>query len=165
MEPLDLELYIQIRDGQPYEHPIFADNFRAAFPEVDTNNLPPDRFAKFIRYSRPVLSPLQVHEGTTYVWDGDVVRDVHHVRDLEGEEREAKLEVLRREAINTHIMRLTFINNKLKEELTDHERALWQNCLAAHDLWTLKSPYPLSPPFPRMPIKNEDGIWVAAPGA
>ena len=44
MEHTNLELYIQIRNGQPHEHPIFADNFRQAFPDVDTENLP-DTFA------------------------------------------------------------------------------------------------------------------------
>ena len=92
MENTDLELYIQIRDGQPYEHPIFADNFRQAFPDVDPENLPLDRFAKFIRVEQPVPSPIQVYEGVTYEWVGDVVKDVHHLRDLEGEELEAKME-------------------------------------------------------------------------
>lgn len=165
MEHTDLELYIQIRDGQPHEHPIFADNFRQAFPDVDTENLPLDRFAKFIRVEKPVTNPFQVYEGVTYEWFGEVVKDVHHVRELEGEEREAKLEELRKAAISMHAQRMALIENQLAGELSDDERALWQNCLAAHELWTLSSPYPLTPPYPRFPVKNEDGIWVAAPGA
>ena len=41
-----MELFIQIRNGQPFEHPIFGDNFRQAFPDVDVDNLPPE-FARF----------------------------------------------------------------------------------------------------------------------
>ena len=30
-----MRLFIQIRDGQPFEHPIIEDNFREAFPDID----------------------------------------------------------------------------------------------------------------------------------
>lgn len=86
MEYTELELYIQIRDGQPYQHPIFADNFQAAFPDVDTNDLPTDRFAKFIRVAQPETGRHEVYEGVTYEWVGDVVMDVHHVRPMTAEE-------------------------------------------------------------------------------
>jgi len=89
VEHTDLELYIQIRDGQPHEHPIFADNFRAAFPGVDTDNLP-DTFAKFIRVDAPVPDTYEVYEGVTYQWVDGVVKDVHSVRPMTDEERAAK---------------------------------------------------------------------------
>ena len=41
-----MELFIRIKDGEPFEHPIFGDNFRAAFPDIDSDNLPPD----FVRF-------------------------------------------------------------------------------------------------------------------
>ena len=43
-----MELFIQIRDGLPFGHPIYGDNFRQAFPDVDLENLPPE-FARFER--------------------------------------------------------------------------------------------------------------------
>ena len=86
----DFELYIQIRDGQPYEHPIFGENFRQVFPDVDLDNLPPDRFARFIRVEPPVLGEYEVYEGVSYQWRGDVVKDVHHVRPMNNIERAAK---------------------------------------------------------------------------
>jgi hypothetical protein len=89
MEHTDLELYIQIRDGQPHEHPIFADNFCLAFPNVDTANLP-DTFAKFIRVDAPVLDTYEVYEGVTYQWVDGVVKDVHLVRPMTDEEQAAK---------------------------------------------------------------------------
>jgi hypothetical protein len=85
----DLELYIQIRDGQPHEHPIFADNFKMAFPHVDTQNLP-DTFAKFIRVEAPTPGTYEVYEGVTYQWVDGVVKDVHSVRPMTDEERAAK---------------------------------------------------------------------------
>jgi hypothetical protein len=89
MEHTDLELYIQIRDGQPHEHPIFADNFHAAFPNVDTANLP-DTFAKFVRVGQPAIGPYEVYEGVTYQWVNGVVKDVHSVRAMTDEERAAE---------------------------------------------------------------------------
>ena len=43
-----MNLFIRIVDGQPFEHPIFEDNFKQAFPDVDLNNLPSE-FLKFVR--------------------------------------------------------------------------------------------------------------------
>lgn len=84
-----MELFIQIRDGQPFEHPIFAENFRAAFPGVDTENLPPE-FARFERVAAPVVGVYEVYEGVTYEWRDDSVTDAHHVRVMTAEEIAAK---------------------------------------------------------------------------
>jgi len=96
MEHTDFELYIQIRDGQPHEHPIFADNFHAAFPNVDTENLP-DTFAKFIRVDAPATDTYEVYEGVTYQWVDGVVKDVHSVRPMTNKERAAADALLKRE--------------------------------------------------------------------
>lgn len=85
-----MELYIRIKNGQPFEHPIFGDNFRQAFPDVDINNLPPT-FARFTRVPKPVLGVYEVCEGCTYEWDNGVVTDVHHVRAMTEEEKAAKI--------------------------------------------------------------------------
>lgn len=84
-----MELYIQIKDGQPFEHPILGDNFRQAFPDVDINNLPPT-FARFTRVPEPALGVYEVCDGCTYEWEGDKITDVHHVRDMTTAEKTAK---------------------------------------------------------------------------
>jgi len=84
-----MELYIRIKDGKPFEHPIFGDNFRQAFPEVDVNDLPPE-FARFERIERPLISVYEVYEGVTYEWFSGIVKDVHHVRLMTSEEKAAK---------------------------------------------------------------------------
>ena len=60
-----MKLYIRIKDGQTFEHPIFEDNFREAFPDVDVDNLP-DEFAHFERVAPPTLGVYEVYEGTSY---------------------------------------------------------------------------------------------------
>lgn len=84
-----MDLFIRVVDGAPFEHPIFGDNFRDAFPNVDTNNLPPT-FARFVRIERPVIGVYEVCDSCTYEWDGDIVTDVHHVRAMTTEEKTAK---------------------------------------------------------------------------
>lgn len=59
-------LYIQMRDGQPYQHPIFEQNMREAFPHVDLDNLP-DGFRRFVRVNRPDLGPYEKNQTCSYV--------------------------------------------------------------------------------------------------
>jgi hypothetical protein len=84
-----MELYIRIKNGQPVEHPILGDNFRQAFPDIDTNNLP-ITFAEFTRIEAPLTGVYEVCDGCTYEWQGDTVTDVHHVRAMTAEEKTAK---------------------------------------------------------------------------
>ena len=84
-----MELYIRIKDGQPFEHPILGDNFRQAFPDIDTNNLP-STFARFTRLPEPALGVYEVCDGCTYEWEGDKITDVHHVRNMTTAEKTAK---------------------------------------------------------------------------
>jgi len=86
-----MELFIRIKDGQPFEHPIFGDNFRQAFPDIDVNNLPPE-FARFERVERPVLGEYEVMESETPTYElvDGVYKDVWHKRDMTAEEKTAK---------------------------------------------------------------------------
>lgn len=84
-----MELFIRLKNGQPFEHPIFGDNFRQAFPDVDTNNLP-EWVARFERVAPPAVGVYEVYEGVTYERDGVVFKDIHHVRAMTGEEKTAK---------------------------------------------------------------------------
>lgn len=160
MEHTDLELYIQIRDGQPHEHPIFADNFRAAFPGVDTENLP-NTFAKFVRVEQPKISTYEVYEGVSYQWVDGVVKDVHSVRPMTNEERAAKTAELEAAANQVKLDRIAFINDILTKETGETAQELWLNCLTAHEAWVLESVDPITPPFPLFPRKDESGNWVA----
>jgi len=157
MEHTDLELYIQIRNGQPFEHPIFADNFRAAFPDVDTENLP-DTFAKFIRVDQPAIDTYEVYEGVTYQWFDGIVKDVHSVRPMTDEER---AERATQNANALHQIRIDQCQTTADETEDAAQKQLWLDCLAAHQAWVLESVDPTTPAFPPFPIKDEAGNWVA----
>jgi hypothetical protein len=161
MEHTDLELYIQIRNGQPFEHPIFADNFKMAFPDVNINELPADRFAKFIRVEPPQLGTFEVYEGVMYEWAGDVVKDVHYVRQMTEEERATKDVELAELANTFHQMRMERCQTTADETEDATQKQLWLDCLTAHEAWVLESVDPITPAFPRFPIKDEAGNWVA----
>jgi hypothetical protein len=85
-----MELFIQIRDGQPYQHPILGDNFRQAFPHIDVDNLPPE-FARFVRTQMPYPDGTYQKVVENYVWDGGVVRDDWVICDMTAEEKAAKI--------------------------------------------------------------------------
>jgi hypothetical protein len=158
VEHTDLELYIQIRDGQPHEHPIFADNFKLAFPDVNINDLPADRFAKFIRVDAPVPDTYEVYEGVAYQWFDGVVKDVHTVRPMTDEERAEKTAELEAAANQAKLNRIAICDDMIgKGEAVD----IWQDAKAAHEAWVLESVDPITPAFPLFPRKDEAGNWVA----
>ena len=87
-----MELYIKIKDGQPFEHPIIGDNFRQAFPDVDVNNLPSDffKFERVVCNVRPSTYEVVQNE---YQWVGGVVKDVWSLRPMTQEEKTAKIDL------------------------------------------------------------------------
>ena len=86
-----MDLFIRLKNGQPFEHPIYGDNFRQAFPDVDVDNLP-EWAARFERVEQPAVGVYEIHEGVVYVWDGAVVKDSHTVRLMTETEKVAKQE-------------------------------------------------------------------------
>jgi len=158
MEYTDLELYIQIVDGHPQDHPILADNFKVAFPDVNVNDLPADRFAKFIRVAPPVLRTFEVYEGVSYLWVDNVVKDVHRVRDMTEEEREAKIVEIDEMVARVMPERFDFIDTMLEQETSESAQEAWMSSKATHENWAFESYDPITP-FPPFPIKDKDGNW------
>ena len=84
-----MNLFIRVKNGQAFEHPIFEDNFKAAFPGIDIDDLPKG-FARFERIAAPAPGAYQVYEGVTYEQVGDIYRDVHHFREMTSDEVASK---------------------------------------------------------------------------
>lgn len=89
-----MELFIRIKDGQPFKHPIMENNFRQAFPNVDTNNLPPE-FARFVRVAPPAVGVYENYTDVTYELVNGVYTDVHHVVAMTAEEIAAKQQTVK----------------------------------------------------------------------
>lgn len=84
-----MNLFIRLKNGQPFEHPILKDNFVQAFPDVDLNNLP-EWVVPFNRVELPVLGVYEVYEGSNYVLVDGVGTDSHVVRPMTDDEKLAK---------------------------------------------------------------------------
>lgn len=130
------EFYIQIRDGQPFEHPISHKNFVLAFPEIDTDNLPPE-YAVFVRHAPPTVGQYEVLT-EQYVWDGSVVADSWTATPMNDDER-AEVDKGRRDDIYS----LLETQKKRAEErianLTNEaNRERWISYLAKLNAWVLE---------------------------
>ena len=82
-------LFIQMRDGQPYEHPITENNMRLAFPNLDLDNLP-DTFAEFERVAPPELGPYEKNLQVSYELVDGKYKDVFTKENLTDAEKTAK---------------------------------------------------------------------------
>lgn len=87
-------LYIQVRNGGPYEHPIHEENMRAVFPDFDPNN-PPDGFEEFFRHPLPTCGPFEVYVDTYYEKHDGKWQDYHHVRKMTPTEKAERLRDIR----------------------------------------------------------------------
>lgn len=152
-----MELFIQIRDGKPHEHPIMGDNFRSAFPDIDPDNLPPE-FARFERVPAPNLGHYEVNEGLTYEWVDGIVKDVWHIRPMTEQERATKEQELISAAMAFVAYMKDDTSKKIAAATSDAERQSWEEYLAALNAWTLVDPTnPQVPPPP--------GFDTGAPGS
>jgi hypothetical protein len=89
-----MELFIRIKDDQPFEHPILGDNFRQAFPDVDVNNLPA-KFARFVRVAAPVVGVYEKNQTVSYQLIDGAYTDVFSVEQMTAEEIVAKQQVVK----------------------------------------------------------------------
>jgi len=151
-----MELFIQIRDGQPFEHPIFGDNFREAFPHINTDDLPSE-FAKFERIEAPLIGAYEVVEGPTYQWVDGVVKDVWAVRAMTEEEKTAKVNYLSQMAYEARDNLIKFAQNKAATS-TELQQQAWIDYINTLNVWVLIDP--LTPNIPMPPLLNEDGTLL-----
>ena len=73
-----MEFFIEVdENGQTVNHPIMGNNFRQAFPHIDTNNLP-SKYARFERVPAPTPGVYEKNHRVTYQKRPDGVwTDVH----------------------------------------------------------------------------------------
>jgi len=81
-----MNLYIEIENGVPKNHPAFMDNLLQAFGSIPTH------WEQFIRVERPVLGVYELMTATepTYEKINNFWMDVWHKRDMTAEEKTAK---------------------------------------------------------------------------
>jgi hypothetical protein len=145
-----MKLFIQTRGGQPFEHPILADNFFQVFPDADENNLPKG-FAKFEKLEPPAIDTFEVIDGSFYEMQSDgVVREIWAVRSMTEEERTNRIQA---EAARIDGM-VTFFKQAAEKEIsqaTGEALQTWQEYLTQLNAYTYTDPFTAAaPPLPRV---------------
>jgi hypothetical protein len=81
-----MNLYIEIKNGQPVNHPAFEENLLQAFSQV------PSCWEKFVRVEQPSIGIYETFESNsaTYEKVSGIWTDVWRVRDMTIEEKVAK---------------------------------------------------------------------------
>ena len=156
-----MRLFIQIRDGQPYEHPIFEDNFREAFPHIDVDNLPSE-FAEFERIEPPVgtahVKLFKIYR-CSYEWADGKVKDVWTLCLMTDEEKEIALD----ERVNLleygRQNGIALAQSKISIE-TDAEAVVWTDYLNALNSFTYQRADALNVSLPPAPRKDVNGDWL-----
>ena len=130
-----MNLYIQIENGQPVNHPALEDNLLQAFLEI------PAHWEKFARALPPVLSVYQtlVSDVPTYEKVDGIWTDVWTVRDMTAEEKADK-------------------QQRVRDEFNMRPQA------ANWAAWTLdEATCTMQPPIPRPPfVAGEFVFWCGA---
>lgn len=146
-----MNLYIQIKDGQPYEHPIMEDNFVAAFPDIDVRNLPPN-FAPFVRVPKPNSCDVYEIEECTYGWDNGVVKDIWVSRPMTEQERIDKDEFEKARLIDMVERAKVITQTNIDNADTEEKRLAWEEFLTKLNSWVYtdwhNSMLPTPPSFP-----------------
>lgn len=159
-----MELFIQIRDGIPHQHPIIGVNFKQAFPEVDTDNLP-SNFARFERVPPPVPEVYEVVDGPVYQWVNGIVKDVWTVRPMTEAERKIKTQ----ELIDGAYEMCNFLKNVAQSNInastSETAKQAWADYFAQLNAYVVTDP--LNPQFPLPPKILPDGtvLTTTAPGS
>lgn len=159
-----MKLFIKLKNGQPFEHPITEENFVLAFPDVDLTNLP-EWVAPFERVAKPVVGVFEVDEGVTYENIDGTVRDVWHTRAMTDAEQAVKTESIRNECLARIEALKTSALENANAASTDEDRIAWQAYFDALNAFVLTDPFDyLLPIEPRM---SESGslLYVTASGS
>lgn len=157
-----MRLFIRIVDGQPFEHPIFEDNFREAFPDVDVDNLPPE-FAEFKRVAPPVLGAFEVYEGVAYEVVDGFYSDVHRVRPMTETEIAAKTAEISAATVN-EVEQQKEIAAYAVANAAESAKPQWQAWLDALNAWVLVDPLQPNVPLPpRIDLEGNALVFDALP--
>lgn len=152
-----MNLYIQIRNGQPYEHPILEDNFKQAFPHIDVNNLPPE-FAKFIRHKPQYNASVFEVDEIKYEWCNGVVQDVWYVREMTSNEKIEKIKLIEKDILDRYNFYKKISNLSINFCIENNEiemQNIWVEYLNKLNNWVLIDPlYPNLPEPPKFDVNG-----------
>lgn len=154
-----MNLYIQIENGQPINHPAFEDNLIEAFGSV------PSDWEVFVRVEQPIPNVYQILESTesTYQKVDGVWTDVWSLRDMTDAEKSAKQQEVKdswNSVPRPNLVAWTFDEATCSYQPpipkpTDGQDYFWQGTT---NTWQVKPPYPTDGKTYKIDFAT--GTWV-----
>ena len=157
-----MNLYIQIRDGKAYQHPILEDNLLQAFPGIDLVNLP-SGFARFVRIPQPSPDVMPIGNFQIPVCeyelieDGSAYHDKWSVREMTTSEKSEATKKRTKQNTDQIANLKEWATTRISETTGDVQTA-WQNYLSMLESLTITDPFEVA--WPAMPLVDEDGNLV-----
>ena len=91
---MEQRCFIRVVNGEAFEHPITEENLQMVVQDFDPEN-PPEGLEKFIRKPVPAVGFLETFVGTTYKRVDGIIQDVHEIRPLTEDEKNAKIKFMK----------------------------------------------------------------------
>ena len=88
-----MKLYIELKNGEPINHPMLQSNMEMIYPVMNLQNLP-ENFCEFVRVDAPVPKWDEVVEGPEYKIIDGICYDVWTVNKISDEKRQQMLDDL-----------------------------------------------------------------------
>ncbi len=147
------KLFIKIKDGQPFEHPMTLESIKYIIPDFDPDNLP-ENFAVF--EDTPFINEPEPFEINyyEYVFNGSVVVRNWKKREMTAEERVAYLQNLSEQAYSNRDANLAVAFEELALSSVEYKWH-WEKHIEALNAWQLVDP--LRPNIPASPYRLPDG--------
>jgi len=156
-----INLYIQLENGQPINHPMFEEHLLAAYPDIDLTNT--IDFAPFIRTELPTLTLLQVAVPNHVLMDdGKTYTDAYSVRDMDAEEV-AQITSDYNAGIKSSIESYIDYANANIADADINDLPIWQTYLDAITAFTYTNPF--TAVVPRPPYKDKNGNLMSTSNA
>jgi hypothetical protein len=156
-----MNLYIQMQNGQPWQHPLLEDNVLQAWPGIDLNNLP-DNLARFRRIQQPGADVLPVGNFQvavcSYELAGDgIYEDTWTVREMDDDEQRIATKAQKKSVADQLESLKLFATERIENTTGDVQNA-WQTY--SNLLNSLDTSDPFSVAWPPMPRVDEDGDLI-----
>lgn len=95
-----MNLYIRIKNGEPFEHPITESNLKAIYKDINLNDLP-EYVLPFIKNDPPAIDVYEVRN-VSYIISNNTVVETWTVRPMTQEEKIQKQNTTKNEWYSTY---------------------------------------------------------------
>lgn len=88
-----MKLYIELKNGEPINHPMLQSNIEMIYPVMNLDNLP-ETLCEFVRVDKPTPKWDEVVEGPEYKMIDGICYDVWTVNKISDEKKQQMLDAL-----------------------------------------------------------------------